>query len=201
MRIITILTILTSYDRICNTKFSFIENFYFGGNMRFQIFKLFFEIFVICIISAFSFPYWKNINASTINLDDSIAGLEPGLEIYSVNKSEASIITEDSNFKTSNFIVYNRSNTQKGGKILLKYAKLSTLDYQNLLILINDKSFDLSSLYLTENRDYYVFKIENISLKKFANYEYDIDYKVKEGVVYDQILGKYFDANIEITEY
>ena len=107
--------------------------------------------------------------------------MEPGLEIYSVNKSEASIITEDSNFKTSNFIVYNRSNTQKGGKILLKYAKLSTLDYQNLLILINDKSFDLSSLYLTENRDYYVFKIENISLKNLQTMNMILIIKSKKG--------------------
>ncbi len=169
--------------------------------MRLQVFKLLFEIFIISLLMAFSIPSWKEINISTSSLDEKFAVLEPGLEIYTINKTETTIITENSDFKTSNFMVYNRSNTKKEGKLLLKYSKLSTLDYKNLLVLINNNSLDLNSLYLTENRDYYVFVIENISLDKFNNYEYGLGYNVKDGVLYDQIMGKYFDANIEIAEY
>ena len=163
--------------------------------------KLLVEIFVITILISFSIPSWNDIQASTSNLDEKIASLEQRLEIYAINKNEVSMVTENSDFKTKNVIVYNNSNIKRNGNLLLQYSKLSTLDYNHLIVTVNNIDYDLCLLLLTVTKDYYVFTIEKVTLEKYSSQEYSIGYNVKEGVLFDQILGKYFDSNIEIIEY
>lgn len=168
--------------------------------MKKEVLKNIIEIFIISLILAFSFPSWQIINARTENLEDEIVALSQNLQVYEVNENNITIIDDRYDFNSVSFIVNNISNFTKNGKIYLMFSKISTLDYNNLLIYINEEEYDLSLLLINSNRDYHIFMIDDIQLKPNSYQEYLINYKVKENTPYDKILGKYFDSNIEVVE-
>ncbi|MDD2208086.1 MAG: hypothetical protein PHG03_04160 [Bacilli bacterium] len=170
--------------------------------MKKDILKPLLEIFVISIILAFSFPTWQNINAEVENIDLVIADSsnDNGLQVYELELTDVKILNNESDFKVNNIVINNSTSIKRSGTLLLMYSKLSTIDYQDLLVDINGESFDLSDLFLVVNKDYYVFKLDEISLSKFTNKEYLVSYNIKENTPVENIIGKYFDANINISE-
>lgn len=169
--------------------------------MKKEATKYLLEIFIITVLITFSIPTWKDINASVVKVDSQLASLEQRIEIYSLNSEDPSIVESDSGFKSNKVAVYNSSSIKRSGNLLLLYSKLSTLDYNYLKIDVNGSLYDLSSLLLTTNKDFYVFKLEDITLAKYESREYLINFDLKEHVQINDILGKYFDSNVEITEY
>lgn len=169
--------------------------------MKKEIFKTLFEILIVTILLTFSIPTWKEINASTTGLEQKIESNTISLEIYKMTETSPSIINEDYDFKPTNIIVANNSNYNKNGTLLLMYSKLSTLDYKHLYIIINDVSYDLNDLLLSTNKNYYVFELEHINLKKYDNKEFIIGFKTKEDTLFVNLYNKYFDSNLEISEY
>ncbi len=157
------------------------------------------EIFVVSLLLAFSIPYWEEINAASIFETEDIS-LQSNLQIYILNENEVEILNDEYDFKPVNFIVNNYSNYEQESELLLMYSKLSTLNYSNLKIYINDIEYDLESRYIKSNRNYDVFLIDNIIIGSYENIEYLIYYKVKDNVTFDQILGKYFDSKLEIAQ-
>lgn len=168
--------------------------------MKKEFLKTLLEIFLVSLIIAFSFPTWQNINAETKNIDIVAAEVGVGLQVYELELAEVKILNNESDFKINNIVVNNSTSINRSGNLLLMYSKLSTIDYQDLLIYINDEIYNLNDLFLVDNKDYYVFKLDEISLSKYTNKEYLISYKIKEKTPVENIIGKYFDANINISE-
>lgn len=170
--------------------------------MKKDVLKPLLEIFIISIILAFSFPTWQNINADVENIDLVIADNlnNNGLQVYDLALSDVKILNNESDFKVNSIVINNSTSIKRNGNLLLMYSKLSTIDYQDLLVDINGETFDLSELFLVVNKDYYVFRLEEISLSKFTNKEYLISYNIKENTPAENIIGKYFDANISVSE-
>lgn len=170
--------------------------------MKKDILKPLLEIFIVSIILAFSFPTWQNINAEVENIDLVIAEdlNNNGLQVYKLELTDVKILNNESDFKTNNIVINNSTSIKRCGTLLLMYSKLSTIDYQDLLVSINGETFNLRDLFLVVNKDFYVFKLDEISLSKFTNKEYFISYNIKENTPVENIIGKYFDANISISE-
>lgn len=158
------------------------------------------EIFVITILLSYSFPARNDIYASTELINNEAIELKNNLQIHKLKDSNVKIINEDFDFYSINVIANNISNFEVNGKVMLMYSKLSTIDYNDLMININGEDFELSKLYSNSNKDYDVFIIDESIFSPYQNKEYMVNYKVKENVTYDKILGKYFDSNIEIIE-
>lgn len=190
------LTIPLKYSSILKNSYS--RNF--RGYMKKEILKIILEIFITTVIITFSFPVWQKKNVETENLDSVIAEMGFGLKVYVLESSNVKILNNQSDFKTNNIVVSNNTNVNRSGTLLLMFSKLSTINYKDLLININDKIYDLEDIFLVVNKDYYVFKIDDLNLAKYSNKNYLITYNVKENTLVENIIGKYFDANVQLTE-
>ncbi|MDD2505109.1 MAG: hypothetical protein PHF21_02415 [Bacilli bacterium] len=165
-----------------------------------EAFKYLLEIFVISFLLAFSIPSWNLISASTKRIDLQNESLEQGLQIHLINKTDTKIIDSNYDFTPVSFFINNNSKTNKKGEILLLYSKLSTINYKDLIIYVNKDPYDLCDLIIIDNKDYYIFKIKDLILDSYSYMEYTLNYKVKNDVTFDKIIGKYFDAKLEITQ-
>ena len=163
--------------------------------MKKDIFKIVLEIVVISITLVVTFPAWQKINAAT-NLVDKQIETYQSLQLYSLDSADIDV---ESDFRPAKVAITNNSSTSKETTMVFKYVKLSTFDYNNMIVNINGVDYDLSSMLMTTTRDFYVFRLDTVKIDRYSSNEYVIAFKIKEGIENNEIYGKYFDADIEIV--
>lgn len=130
-----------------------------------EIRELYFHIIAIIVVVIISIFIWPN------NKDVKVVSGNLGVQLSFEGYKEISVLSNEEYNKAipSNIYIKNISKDKNNYNIYYKYAKDSTLDFNNISISLNDKIYNLKDIESYQDEYNYYFKLDNYSLESYES--------------------------------
>ena len=156
--------------------------------MKRKVYQIWMDLILVIAFLAISWPIWDTHAANlpeviTINDYNSL-----GVFIPEANQK---LIFQAEELNSFVLIVHNYANRTKKGNLILRYDRASTLNYRDLLITIDGTTKSLREFLMTSDKYSYIFIINEFTLPRNSNKEYNISLSMNERLE-EKIDGKTF---------